>query len=190
MIHEPDHASAAVARLVSQYRDVLSVRAIAALMASPLQPLEDAAFVLWGETVDNAEGESLDVLGRLVGQAREGRDDAAFRLWIKVRAKINRSCGTPEEILAIFRALTSGSVPLVLEEVYPAEFRLRLGATATLDPVQGSAILQRAKPAGVRATLIGATSSDAGSFAFSPNGAGFGSVYDGALGGTLATAIS
>ena len=54
-----------------------------------------------------AVGAQLDVLGRIVGEARLGDPDANYRLRIKAGILLNVSSGTPEELLAIFRLLTS-----------------------------------------------------------------------------------
>ncbi len=118
----------------------------------------------------------LDTIGKIVGQPREGRDDETYRIWIRARVRLNKSGGTPEDILAVFAAITQGSTKIVLEEQFPAGIVVRIGSSSIVDPVALLAILQQAKAAGVQAILEAATSIDTTSFAFDPNGAGFGTA--------------
>lgn len=188
--HILDHADRAVVRLLQQYRDGVSVPAMVRAATAPLQELED---VLWDirlrRAIENAEGQQLDVLGAIVGQLREGRTDAVYRIWIRARMRINTGSGTPEDILQVFAAITQGSVQLVLEEQFPAALVIKVGSESIVDPAELASLLRLAKAAGVGAVLESASSADTTSFAFDPNGAGFGDATNGALGGTFASAF-
>lgn len=59
----------------------------------------------------DAEGARLDTLGKLVGEPRGGRDDAAYRVALKLRIRVNRSLGRVSDIFEIVAlALPFGSV--------------------------------------------------------------------------------
>lgn len=188
--HITDHGDQAVARLAQQFREGVSVPALVRIHAARLQALEDVfRDLLTKRWIDTAAGAQLDVLGKIVGQPREGRADDVYRIWLRARVRLNLGSGTPEDLLAIFSAITQGTATIVLEEQYPAAFVLKVGSTAVVDPVQLAAILRLARPAGVQAVLESATSNDPTSFACDPNGAGCGDVNNAATGGTLATAL-
>lgn len=189
-VHIPDHQELAVARLTQQFRDGVSVPNLVRALTGGHQALEDAAFaVRASRAIDTAVGAQLDLLGRIVGQPREGRVDDVYRIWIRARVRLNRSSGTPEDLLAVFSSITQGSTAIVLEEQFPASFVLRVGSTSIIAPADLAALVRLAKAAGVRAIVESATTVDTTSFAFDSNGAGYGDVNDPAVGGTYATAI-
>ena len=51
-----------------------------------------------GFDIDVAEGELLTFLGKIVGQARLGADDDAYRVLLAARGFINKATGTFDEI--------------------------------------------------------------------------------------------
>ncbi len=67
-----------------------------------IQALETVGIALYNDrTLDNAEGAQLDVIGRIVGEPRRGKDDEPYRSRLRVRILINRSNGRIPEILRI-----------------------------------------------------------------------------------------
>lgn len=111
--HLTDHEERGVALLIERYRKPR----ISALLASWLhevQILEDVLFELLEHILDR----QLDVLGRIVGQPREGRSDEVYLLWIKARVLVNRSSGKTQQLIDIVKAL--GVTGVRLEEQYPA----------------------------------------------------------------------
>lgn len=117
-----------------------------------VQSLEDAVFGIRSMMeLANAVGVWLDRLGRIVNQPRLGFDDDTYRVWIGARILINRSSGTPPQLIGIVAALVPDGVMVDLEEQYPAG--LTIHTYGELPNVVGSAIgtiLQRAKCPGVR----------------------------------------
>jgi hypothetical protein len=188
--HVTDHADRAVARLLEQFRAGETVPALVRAVAAQAQAVEDA---LWDALVlrrlDQAEGTRLDVIGRIVGQPREGRSDAEYLLWLRARMLINQSSGRAEDIISVLHALLQGSSGIVLEEQFPAGLVVRVDSGATISPTTSASILNLVKAGGVRAILESATTIDTTSFAFDDNGAGFGDSTNAAVGGTFATAI-
>lgn len=65
-----DHQARATARLAEQYRGSYSMTSMVALGTAEHQAVEDALWVEFLESVDNAVGAALDVLGKIVGQPR------------------------------------------------------------------------------------------------------------------------
>lgn len=150
LTHDPDHASRGVERLIERYRKPRTSALLESWLAE-VQEVEDALWQLLVErSLETAEGAQLDVLGDIVGQPREGRDDDTYRLWISARNMVLRSSGMTRELLAIARTLVAPPDTIALEEYFPAAFVMRLGGDAT--PHQGYQIaymLGQAKPAGV-----------------------------------------
>lgn len=190
LAHLTDHSDQAVARLLEQFRGGATMPALVRAIAAQVQAVEDALWdVLVLRQLASATGAQLDVIGRILGQAREGRADADYVLWLRARMLINLGSGRAEDLLAVFSAVMQGSTSLELEEQFPAGLVLRVSSAAVVDPTQAAGILRLAKAAGVYAILEAATTIDTTSFAFDDNGAGFGDSTNGAVGGTFATAI-
>lgn len=148
--HDLDHAARGVARLIDRYRKPRT----SALLASWLDEVQEAEDALWQLMVERwlstAEGEQLDVLGRIVGEPRRGRDDATYAIWISARNMVSRSSGRTEEMLAIARKLIAPEDLIALEEYFPAAMVFRLTGTFTLDMgYQIAFMLRQAKAAGV-----------------------------------------
>ncbi len=119
-------------------------------------------------------GASLDILGKVVGQPREGRDDAIYRTWVKARVKVNRSGGTGADLVSIFTALCPG-LSVRLEERPPATFVLHIEGGAAPTPTALASLLQLAKAAGVRGILEYLNAAPTASFSFAGGpGLGFG----------------
>lgn len=165
--HVTDHVSRGVARLIERYRLPMT----SALLASWLhevQVLEDALWQLATErSVLTAYGATLDLLGEIVGQPREGRDDDTYRVWIAARMLVQRSSGTTTDILAIARKLLPDNT-IVLREHYPAAFTLEVGGTTSLVGLQIAQLIRPAVAAGVRFAATWSNAGWPGVFTFAP----------------------
>lgn len=102
-------------------------------------------------TAVQAQNAQLDILGRIVGQPRNGMSDEIYRLWIKARILINRSWGSAPQILEVLR-LATGEDPLYhLVQMPPAAFELWVNTSMDDENAQAVAsIVQSIKAAGVR----------------------------------------
>ncbi len=60
-----------------------------------------------GYWIDNATGDQLDVLGRVVGQLRNGMTDDDFRRLIRARISVNRSKGTIASVLSVAKLVVA-----------------------------------------------------------------------------------
>jgi hypothetical protein len=121
--HITDHEARGVALLIERYRKPL-VSALLRSWLAEVQAVEDALWqVLTQRAINNAVGAQLDVLGRIVGQPREGLSDEQYRVWVAARALVMRSSGMVAQLFAIADKLMSA--PMKLEEYYPASQLLR-----------------------------------------------------------------
>ena len=59
--------------------------------------------------IDVAYGKTQDSIGAIVGAARNGQEDIAFRKWIKFNILLNQFSGTGEELITAAALLTSGT---------------------------------------------------------------------------------
>lgn len=72
-----------------------------------LQEAENGVFqVMTSRLLGFAVGVNLDLFGRVVGQARNGQTDDAYRKSIRLRIYINGSRGRPEDLIYVARQLT------------------------------------------------------------------------------------
>lgn len=187
-----DHADRAAARLLEQLRDKPRINSLVRLLAEQVQALEDALHQLYTDrTLETAVGAQLDVLGALVGQARQSYTDEEYRTHIRARIRLNLSSGTIPDLIAIFRTLVPAPGTLELFEHFPAGLHLRIRGIAFTPAFARMLVkfLRLGKAAGVHAVLEWQEASDAATFTFNGTAAqGFGDVNDPAVGGRLAGA--
>lgn len=143
--HIPDYVSRGTALLIERYR-LPRLSALLGAWLAEVQTVEDVLYALLTEGLTR----QLDVLGRIVGQPREGRSDAVFLLWIRARVLVNRSSGRAPQLYAIVRAV---QVPdPELEDCFPAAAIMHATTSYHDDGSTGwqvARLLQAAKPAGV-----------------------------------------
>lgn len=136
-------------RLYTQFRDKTTWLLWVALLARQAQDLEDAAqSLLTIFDIDNSSGIQLDVIGRIVGQTRQGAIDSEYRLGLKARILANKSSGTPENIFALFLG-----APMVYSLGVIKEFAVRV-ASVPITPAEAAGavmLLGVAREAGARA---------------------------------------
>ena len=85
-----------------------------------IQDLENILFDLSTRlNIDNSVGVQLNNIGKIVGQLRNGQDDATYRLFLKAKAGRNVSEGDIERVLSIWKIITGGTDIQVIES-FPA----------------------------------------------------------------------
>lgn len=141
-------------------------------LVTSMQTIEDQLQALLTQrAIPTAVGAQLDVLGRLVGEVRNGLTDAVFRLYISARVAANRSKGTVQDLITV--------CSLVINNVAVAVKVIQEGAAAVFvdidgllmtDPVANVLIdfLKDSVSAGVRPQLGYKYQTDAASFATAP----------------------
>lgn len=163
-------------RLYTQFRGKITWEKWVVFLGQQFQDLEDATQTLFGFfDIDNVSGVQLDLIGRLVGQQRNGVDDATYRSYLKARIVANRSTGTPEDLYRVFRALYGSTIGLVVttSDIGVKAFSIRVrGVITHAQAMVGRVFLRDSKEAGARALLEWQEDVDANLFRFD-SGPGF-----------------
>lgn len=115
-----DYEAIAVARLTGQFQNSPKLKALMAAIVAPLAALEsEADEQIANRWIDTAVGKQLDGCGYIVGEARQGRGDDAYRTAIRFRVFVNISKGTPTDLIRGLKFLTQPTDCQYLE-AYPA----------------------------------------------------------------------
>lgn len=94
-------------RLLEQYKGKENIETLLTMYLDSVQEFEDAVFaVKLAFMLEDAVGEQLDFLGAIVGEGRNGKEDELYRVWIGVRIRLNRSFGTPTDVIECLRLAT------------------------------------------------------------------------------------
>lgn len=168
--HEIDHVGKMLARLAEEFRKP-RISAVLSGEGVQYQAIEDACWQLLTEFgVDTATGWALDVLGRIVGEPRQGALDADYRLRVRARIRVNRSDGTIEDVIEVVRLLIGSallpSATIKLTEYYPAAFVLRITGLI-ITPTQAliySSFIKQARGAGIGSGFGWQETADADAF--------------------------
>lgn len=160
-----DHSDRAIELLAQQFRGNVQVEALVRAFVNRIQELENLTIdVLNSLDIDAAVGQQLDLIGAIIGESRQGREDAEYRLYIRARIRLNIGSGTGPDIIDILTFVLAGR-SAELRQYYPASFVVELhGATTDEDAAEASAILISATAAGVGSQLIFSEEDDATSF--------------------------
>lgn len=85
------------------------------VLAAPFQRFENACIqMLTQRTVDTAVGVQLDLLGKIVGQGRQGLSDDVYRRYIRARVLTNRATGKREELISIAKLILGSPVGAIV----------------------------------------------------------------------------
>jgi hypothetical protein len=194
------HVTEGVALLTSRYKGQPVITGLVTALMARLQVIEASYWALINATtlanhpMAGGPWSILDQLGYLVGVLRNGLDDTDFLALIKLQAKVNRSRGTPEDVLSL-GVLMAGVQPPVYLEMPTAAFYLAClnisGNYPVFDP-----LLRQARAAAVYGLLIYTTWASGNDDIFSSRydataGQGsWGSRYDATAGGLAAAAVA
>ena len=98
-----DVVSEGLQRLIPEYQETPRVQAWISSFLKEAQGIETTVFDLWelNLNLDLATSEGLNVIGRILLEARDGRSDDDYRRSLRVRVLVNRSQGRLEELIAI-----------------------------------------------------------------------------------------
>ena len=126
LVEKTTHAEEARDRLITQFRNKPIIQALLDTYSAQVQEIEAVLFDLMTERwLATAQGAQLDGLGAIVGEDRQGRSDTDYRVAIQARILINRSEGTPEQLIEIASLLSQGS-SITLTEYFPASFTVEI----------------------------------------------------------------
>jgi len=105
--------------LIQQYKDKPKFKQILQAMNKQAEDLENAIFEIRDDYwLSTAEGEQLDVIGKIVGIDRAGKDDINYREAIRVKIIINNGSGESSTIILFFKDLYGASSVYVLNLGY------------------------------------------------------------------------
>lgn len=150
----------AVARLVQQFRSGDAgplIQGYVRYLAERVGECESVAWDVYSVMdPDVATGVHLDKLGRFVGQLRQGRTDAQYRIAIKARIAVNRSSGTLPELINILRLLVGEAATITVPEYAAAgansgTYRMNVNGADVLEEI--AIMLGDATMAGVRGVI-------------------------------------
>jgi AcrR family transcriptional regulator len=165
LVHNLLIGDAAVNNLPAGLYGKPRLEAFVRALAHGCQVLEDEiaarALALGLDTANDAD---LDLLGSIVGERREGLDDADYRRFIAARLLARKCNGTPDELLAILELIAAPCVA-VHYDMFAAGFRLYFGRSTPLaDALLGRVMrfMVAIKPAGVTMLLVEYTASPVG----------------------------
>lgn len=148
------HAEDAKARLLFQYQGKVNIEALLdSLGGQQIQDLENILFDIDTRLdIDNSEGVQLDSIGTIVGQSRNGQDDATYRLFLKAKAGVNVSEGDVERVLSVWKIITGGTIVQVIDQ-YPAAIELFSDVPVPGElEVEAFALMQEVVGAGISIT--------------------------------------
>ena len=154
--HNELHQATALNRLLEQYKDKARLKTLVDIFAQQMQEVED---VLWDlyikRTIDEAEGDQLRILGRIVGLTKGATGDDDFRILVRAQIKVLSSRGTYKDLLALIR-LVIGTDPSTrtLTEIFPAALRIELLAVPAFSLILFGRIMRAAKAAGVALDMV------------------------------------
>jgi hypothetical protein len=144
------HRHKAKERTIERWKSPEGYAAVRDSYADEIQELENA---LWSikssKLVDDAFGASLDLLGRIVGEGRNGRTDPGYRVRIKARIRVNQSFGTPSDLLAVCALLDTANFKY--KRTGPAAYLITMDAELTgfASATELAGLLGETEPLGV-----------------------------------------
>ena len=157
LIYAGDHAERAKAALLSTNKFRPRILALTEALGAGAQMLEDPLFgFIVGWNVNLVSGKALDVFGNIVGEARQGLDDATYKRFVQARIRANVAEGTRDELIEIY-ALLMAADDVRYFDLPPAAFALQAQRPVFLDDITAArvaAFMIDVKPAGVGMTLI------------------------------------
>ena len=182
-----DHKEQAKERLISQYQQADNLKSILDAFNEQTQDLEDAIHEMFlGRWIENAEGDTLDDFGTIVGQDRLGFDDDFYKILLYVKMGANISQGETERVIDVYKIITQATLAQ-LREHFPAGMTLL--SNGQINPITAQFIynkLQQVVGAGIRIDRIGEFSDAPFGFAGAPTALGFGTTADPLIGGEFA----
>lgn len=156
----PDHRDRALRSVPSHLSGALRIGALVGGIGQSVQGVEDEIFgVYTGTTLGASVGAALDQWGALVGEDREGADDADYRRFIRARILASRATGTRDDLLRVWALITGGAARIV--DCPPALFYLwTVRGSWMADSIarRCARFVGDLKPAGVQMVLLEAVS--------------------------------
>jgi hypothetical protein len=160
------HATEAKDKLITQFKGLSEFEGLLDSYMAQIQELEGVLFDLLAivTDLDSQDGAQLDLVGTVVGQAREGRADAAYLNAIKAKLVTNFASGTVDEMRTMLELIVTND--FTIEEYFPAALVVRLVDAFLGSGAEIASLITQIRAAGVRATLEYSTEDDVDTFQF------------------------
>lgn len=113
------HVQNGVALLITQFKEKPRMTALLAAFLNEGQQIENALYGLLARVLPTTTGITLDTIGKIVGQTRQGMLDAQYVQFLQARIKTNLSDAKVETLIAITLLLV-GSGPILFREYLKA----------------------------------------------------------------------
>jgi hypothetical protein len=121
------HRNKMASRTIEYWKTKDVFCALRDIVGDEIQEIENRQWdVLASKDIDRAFGQSIDLIGRIVGEARDGRADPGFRVRVKAREVINRSQGRTNDVLTMLRLLDPAT--FTITDTPPAAFVVTMSA--------------------------------------------------------------
>jgi hypothetical protein len=172
-----DRVASAASRLPGYLRKTRWLELLGAI-AAEVQEVEDMWLaMLASNAIDDAGGDQLDQIGKLVDLPRGGSTDEDYRRRIRAKVAVNRSLGLVNDIIRIVRLVVNDAgVAVEIDQQGIAAYVAKLGALAvpTATATDLAAFLRKGTSAGVRSIVESSTVADTDAFILDgPAGLGF-----------------
>jgi hypothetical protein len=199
-IRDNAHVAEGQGLLISQFKDKAVIKGFVTACTLRLQQIENSFWDLINDIQLNnhplpgGPWSILDQIGAIVEVARNGLDDPAYLALIKLKAKVNRSRGTPEDVLQLGVLMTALQPPVYLEMPI-AVFYLGVRNISPTAYAQLVALIMQARAASVYGLLVYSTWAPGNDLIWgsrydaTAGQGGLGSRYDATKGGLLSAAL-
>ena len=150
------HVAIGLGRLILQFREKPRLAVLLTAILTEVQAVENALWQVLTQRLTNGNpvGAQLDVLGRIVGQPREGLSDAAYLPLINARIRANKSDSTVNTLITILQLIVGKTTPILVRE-YAKAIELELDGLVTVNAFQiWREFLDVAKEAGTSIRFI------------------------------------
>jgi hypothetical protein len=142
----------ALSLLIEQFQPKERINGVVEAVVGRHQDVENVGNdLLLFRYIDTAVGAQLDILGEIVGQPREGRNDTDYRVALKTRVSLNTSSGIPETVIQALQFFTNATQVRLIER-YPAA--MYLFTDGTVIPSSLTAQMEAVSPTGVTVTVV------------------------------------
>jgi hypothetical protein len=132
---DTNHINEALAKLLEQFKRAPVLNGLLKSYAWSIQDLENAVWsVINSRYLANAANAQLDLLGKLVGEGRNGRSDADYRAVIGLRIRANRSQGGAEDLIqlcALALGVAQGSGAVFYQDGAPMHWQIDISDTTS-----------------------------------------------------------
>lgn len=164
-----NYSEKGLTQLLSQFQ---GKPAFESLVQSYLNRVQELEYAIWEviqiRGIDGSSGVGLDVIGNIVDRRRLGLNDVDYRVALKCQILINRSSGTPNDLIKITTLSITTSQLFSYQEAYEATVVITVQGIAAFNIPVLFDNLTRAKAGGVRLLLILSLAPVGNTFTLSP----------------------